>query len=411
VTGVRTAVVAAIVGALGLAGGAGAADVQIGPEGVFVVNGQPSFIVGLSDAPPPAAVTPWGGSAWAEVAGAGVRLYRYLPTRRWSPAIYPETTSWLDEAHSHGGLAWFGLRELARAQPGTSQELELHEVVTRFAAHPALGLWRGVDEPWWGGRTADSLAHAHTILKGLDPQTPMVTIQAARGTAADLAPYSSVTDVHGADPYPLTWRTRLDPDLHMVGRWTRLMRNITPTRSVIMTLGVCTRASSAPDGRYVLPTRRQTRYMVYDAIMNGARGLNFYGTHLPRCMSAADATAGWNWTYWIRSLRPVVRELAAEGPLHAALVQPWLEPGIRVRQRGFSVMGKRTATDLWVFVARHGVGKTARRTVRVVGLPPDVGSGTVYPSSSAVTTAAGAFETKLRRFSVLVVRFPLAGAS
>jgi hypothetical protein len=48
----------------------------------------------------------------------------------------------------------------------------------------------------------------------------------------------------------------------------------------------------------VIPTIGQYRFMVWDAIINGARGLNFFGGYLDGCMSSADQAAGWNWTAW-----------------------------------------------------------------------------------------------------------------
>ena len=54
-----------------------------------------------------------------------------------------------------------------------------------------------------------------------------MTIEAPRGTVADLAPYSSVTDVHGVDIYPVSL-AHPDPDLGAVGRWTATLASISP---------------------------------------------------------------------------------------------------------------------------------------------------------------------------------------
>jgi hypothetical protein len=39
----------------------------------------------------------------------------------------------------------------------------------------------------------------------------------------------------------------------------------------------------------VLPTFQQERYMAYDAILNGARALTFFGGNQPGCFSGTDA--------------------------------------------------------------------------------------------------------------------------
>ena len=52
------------------------------------------------------------------------------------------------------------------------------------------------------------------------------------------------------------------------------------------------------------PTLHEERFMAYQAIVNGARGLMFFGGHLTQVMRPADAKAGWNWTFWELVLRP-----------------------------------------------------------------------------------------------------------
>lgn len=398
--------VIAVIAALVVVTSAQAADVQIGPQGVLYVNGEPTFLVGLSPGPPNDGLTPSGTDAWAEVAGAGVRMYRYVPPEAWSRQVYPHAEAFLDHAHDHGGVVWLALRELARAQPGTPEDATLRKLIQRFSTHPGMGIWRGVDEPWWSGVPAEETAHAYTTLKELDPATPMLTIQAPRGTAADLAPYSAFTDIHGADPYPVRFRTRTHGhDLRMVGTWTRLMRGITPSRAVVMTLGICHSGARSPDlSTFVLPTRRELRFQVYDAIMNGARGLNFYGSHL--CLSTADAELGWNWTAWFAALRPVLAEIAPGAPLHAALVRPGTGARLRVRGYGAAVVSRRTATDLWLIVANRARGE-GWRTIRVSGLPKTAGRAKVYGQRRYVGIRDGAVTLRLREWGVQVLRVRL----
>ena len=54
------------------------------------------------------------------------------------------------------------------------------------------------------------------------------------------------------------------------------------------TLQVCASGSYDSSGRFVLPTFAQERYMLYDAILNGARSLAFYGGNNPNCWTASD---------------------------------------------------------------------------------------------------------------------------
>ena len=60
------------------------------------------------------------------------------------------------------------------------------------------------------------------------------------------------------------------------------------------------------------PTLQQERFMALEAIVNGARGLVFFGGHLTQVCTPADAAAGWNWTFWERVLRPLLAELTSD---------------------------------------------------------------------------------------------------
>ena len=62
--------------------------------------------------------------------------------------------------------------------------------------------------------------------------------------------------------------------------------------------------------------------MIYDAIINGARSLAFYGGNIYRCWNDRDDRSCWNWTFWDDVLKGLVREINAVSPLAPALVNP-----------------------------------------------------------------------------------------
>ena len=61
--------------------------------------------------------------------------------------------------------------------------------------------------------------------------------------------------------------------------------------------------------------------MAYQAVVNGARGLTFFGGHLTQIATPADAQVGWNWTFWNRVLKPLLSELTSSA-VAPALVAP-----------------------------------------------------------------------------------------
>jgi hypothetical protein len=379
-----------------------------------VVDGAKFFPLALSLGPPLDGTTPWGANALDEVTGAGVNVLRAGPLGvPFSDPVLAETEAMNRAAAARGVYTWVNLRELARAQPGSPEEARLRTVVTRLADDPALALWKGADEPFWVGYPPSSLTYAYclTTARGdatwcdkslsLDPFHLWVTIQAPRGTAAQLAPYSAVTDSHGVDVYPVGIAVP-NPDLHAVGTWTKTIESVTPNRVVWTTLQVCFSGSYDGFGNYVLPTRAQERYMVYDAIINGARALNFFGGQNDRCLNPTDAAFGWNWTFWNDVLKPLVLEIGPRGPLYPALLEPASALPLTTNDPTTQVTSRRVGNEIWVIAARHGAG-TAQ--VQIGGLPLDSVIGDVYTEGRSIAVAGGTLTDVFPQWGVHVYRF------
>ena len=80
--------------------------------------------------------------------------------------------------------------------------------------------------------------------------------------------------------------------------------------------------TTPPNNVLVYPTFTQSRYMAYQVIIDGARGLMFFGGNIPSTLNAQDAALGWNWTFWNSTLKPVVQQLGDKSLLADALVAP-----------------------------------------------------------------------------------------
>ena len=275
-----------------------------------------------------------GTDALDELAAAGVNLFRTGPSGRdWDDALLDEASAWGDAAADRGVLTWVTLRELASAPPGTPVDARLRGAGPNPQEQPRVGFWKGADEPW--PRLAPpALSHAFTTVKTLDPAHLVHTIFgpfSIDGSVLlrppdppDLSPYNTVTDTHGTNVYPVYQVLQgREPKLHMVGRWMAALRRATGRDAVTMTLQICFAGSQNRDtGEFVMPTKRQERYMIYDAIVNGARGLVFFGGEQGRCQGSRDRALGWNWTFWRTALRDLVAEIGALSPIHAALLRP-----------------------------------------------------------------------------------------
>ena len=216
-------------------------------------------------------------------------------------------------------------------------------------------------------------------------------------------PYSAVTDIHGVNDYPVTWNNRGDPNLHEVGEWTQRIASVTPNEAVWTTLQVCASGSSGPNGQFVLPTRKQERYVIYDAILNGARSLAFYGGNIDRCWNPQDAELGWNWTFWNTVLKELVQEINADSPIAPALVDPGSTQVLASSDATTQAISREGANgDLWVIAARSGTGSSQ---VTISGLPSGRTSGTVYTEGRAIPAANGSFTDTFEQWDVHVYRF------
>ena len=275
--------------------------------------------------------------------------------------------------------AHYGVAGAACAcDPGTVYDQTLRRVVTSLASDAGLGLWKGSDEPFRQGRSASSLAYAYQTTHDLDPAHLTFLIEAPQGTAAQLAPYSAVTDVHGVDNYPVTFSDPR-PSLVTVGDRTALMASITPRRGVSTTLAICSSASwdHRGFGGFVVPTKRQMRFMAYDAIMHGAHALFFFGADNPHCLTPADQPLGWNWTYW-RQLAPLIRQLAPTSPLYPALLAPGTGIGLHSDGATIKVISRTIATGRVWILAENRSSHSHRAAIS--GLPRGTTTATLFPS-------------------------------
>lgn len=368
------------------------------------MDGVASFPIALSP-PPPGGHTPSGVDALDAVVGAGITFLRVGPRRgRWTDDALTTAESWNAAAADRGIHTWIALGELAHAQPETPEDAQLRQVVTTLKDSPGFGIWKGQEEPFLRGWTATMLQHAFDATRAADPDHLFAIIQAPRGTPADLAPFSAVCTGHGVDVYPVSFGNP-NPDLSLVGTWTRTLRRITPGRAVFTTLQICFSGSDDPagSGAFVLPTHRQVRYMAYDAIINGARGLIFFGGDNSHCLVEDDAALGWNWTFWNDVLKRLVGEIGRHGRLHPALLVPGTGPRLRTDDPSTEISSRQVGDTIWAITARSGRGT---RDVTITGLPNTITTGRHYRSRRPVTVRRGAFTDRFSQWDVHVYHFP-----
>jgi len=364
--------------------------VAIDSTGCIVIDGQKVFPIGLSEAPPLGGKTHDGRDAWAEVASAGANFVR-SGFREWSLAQIDSQIATergrMDAAAAHGMYCWprlgnaGDLPTATGGQPSVPEQL-LVRIANGLKTHPALGAYKGVDEPAWGGVAPAGLTRAKTKLRTIDPDHPVVITQAPLGSVASLVPYRPAFDITGADVYPVSYppgiHTRTaNRDINVVGDVTRKTVNAAGGKPVWMTLQIAW-SGVAPSKQHPgvvprFPTLQAERFMAYQAIVNGARGLVFFGGHLTQVAPPEDAAAGWNWTFWNEVLRPLVAELtsAAVAP---ALVAPNAKAAVKPSTVDVELVTRDDGRFLYVIVVRR---KGTTNVVTFTGLPRTIASGEV----------------------------------
>jgi len=288
--------------------------VAIDSTGCIVIDGQKVFPIGLSEAPPLGGKTPDGRDAWAEVASAGANFVR-SGFREWSLAQIDSQIATergrMDAAAAHGMYCWprlgnaGDLPTATGGQPSVPEQL-LVRIANGLKTHPALGAYKGVDEPAWGGVAPAGLTRARTKLRTIDPDHPVVITQAPLGSVPSLVPYRPAFDITGADIYPVAYPPGQHSDLpnkdiSVVGDVTKKMVDAAGGKPVWMTLQIAWSGITPNQQRPGLvprfPALQEERFMAYQAIVDGARGLVFFGGQLTQVMRPGDANLGWNWTF------------------------------------------------------------------------------------------------------------------
>lgn len=389
--------------------------VTINPNQVLVVNGQEVFPIGFTTAPPPDGKTPEGGNGLQELSDAGGMFMRTgsIGQQHWNQEMIAQEERWMNAAAQHGMFCWPFLHELASVAPqDAKREGMLREVINRFKHHPGLLVWKGADEPEWGKLPIEPLVHAYRIIKELDPNHPIVTIQAPRGTIESMRPYNAASDIIGMDIYPVSYPPGIhsllpNKTLGLVGDHTRIIMAVAGGRlPVWMVLQISWSGVLKPGKTLRLPTFPEERFMTYQAIINGARGVLFFGGNNLGAMSPEDARLGWNWTFWKRVLRPIVEEIGTKSVLRPALTAPNSRLPIKVTAgSGIEFCVREVGTELFILACK-AAGTTEQ--VEFSGLPVAAGPGEVlYESPRKVGARDGRFTDWFAPYEVHVYRFKL----
>jgi len=384
-----------------------------------ILGGKQVFPITLANGPPMAGTDPvTGRDAWGEVAGAGVDMLRVYP--KWNAATaaqqIQQVQAELAAAAHHGLRLWVGLYDIAN---DLAHRPLLEQVVNGLKGSPGLGAWKGADEPLHGLVPAPGLVLAYDFLHSLDPVHPLVIIQAPRAkdgplTPALILPYVGAADIHGVDIYPISHPpgTHAGPpntDISVVGDVTEIVVEATPKKEHWTTLQIAWSGVLPPAHVPIFPSLHQERFMAYQAIVAGARGLAFFGGDITKVMSPRDAASGWNWTFWHTVLKHLVQELSstAVGP---ALIAPTASINVKANAPDVRLVVREDDGFLYLITVRRSPTKNG--PVRFTGLPAGIKFGQAlfeydHENFRTVVVSRGAFTDPFAPHDARVYRFRL----
>ncbi len=358
-----------------------AAHVTISRDNVIHVNGKPVFPIGFTLAPPPGGKTPSGDDAYRELQTSGAVFHRCGPgPRQWGPAAETKLDRLLDASAEAGLLCGISIADL-QAPADREREQELRRIVRKYKDHPGVGYWKGADEPEWGKVPVERVQRFYEIVHQLDSNHPVWITQAPRGAIESLKRYDPFYDIGAIDIYPIGYPPGMhshlpNKNISVVGDYAQWLREITGGRKPFwMVLQICWSGVIKPGRTLRFPTFPEERYMTYQSIINGARGLVYFGGNVEAGMNERDQKLGWNWTFYGRVLKPLLQELSPQSPLHAALLAPNSKLPIRLEgASGIEFCVREADGSIFVLAAKRE-GATVQ--VKFSGLPAGVSEGEV----------------------------------
>lgn len=387
--------------------------VTVNADMALVINGRKVFPIGFSPGPPNNTLAPNGRDGLQELRDAGALVTKIAQSSNWDSTLIAYQQATLDWAGQHGMYCWVNLRELSQfPSTDTNTPASLRSLVDTFRNHPALGVWKNYDEAWWGKISETNLQNGYEVIRQEDINHPVEQTHAPRGTVTDFQPYDAAADIIAVDIYPVTVPQVSNPPLtntniSQVGDWTLVMAQVAGGQKQFWTIEQIASSGTTPPAHVLIfPTFAQSRYMAYQALIDGARGLMFFGANVTATLTPQDTLLGWNWTFWNGVLKPVVQQLGDHSPLAPALVAP--NSTLPITISGTSAPDLeycvREVPPYLFILASKREGATVNVTFS--GLPSWTSTGEVlFESPRVVTAQSGQFTDSFAPFDVHVYRF------
>ena len=315
--------------------------VSVRDDQTILLNGSPFFPVGLY----------YARCEIEDETGAGLRRLRAMGFNTIFFDGGLESESLLDRI-------WrAGLYVCYRPPGEIYREYELlKQVVMKFARHPAVLFWEMDDEPVLNRLKLADVEIGCRIVRGIDPYHPILCNQwlSSLEQEGEMRAWARLADIYGFSFYQVPlwrWRERLSlveagwpHSIAAVGKQTDIWKSYAPGKPIIPVLQAWA-WNCLEDGEAAYPTYQECRFMAYQAVIHGAKGLHHYGAvtasrvnfacgippniHADLDQTHADFLRAqgynrWFWSYYAK----VIEELSRMSAVFASCDTDWV-PEVR----------------------------------------------------------------------------------
>lgn len=295
----------------------------------------------------------------------------------------------LDRVAAVGAMGWVPLNWAMGATEA------LREQVAAVVDHPALAVWEGPDEivhsftrgsalyrklhvykfsDAWVRQTPNAIAYSEKKAQEIMPamhkaidmirrmdshNRPLWINEATNSDLKFVRQYIDAIDITGCDTYPVKENKR---DVAVVGpitdRWVKVGRNQKAVWMVLQAFSWNELGDYFGAKKFAYPSFIESRFMAYDAIIHGAGGLLYWGSHYTKNQAFRQSLLAL--TAELAALQPFL--VAPDQPVHVELV----ECVRKIKDHGVQVMARRHGDD-WI-VALVNEDRRPHLGVEVTGL-------------------------------------------
>ncbi len=220
---------------------------------------------------------------------------------------------------------------------------------------PGYGLGNASER---AAKMCGGMREGYALLKTLSGR-PIWMNHAPRNQIEQLAAFNQAADIVGCDIYPVPVHEKVghsdlsNRSMSCVGDYTRRMAQAAPGKPVWMVLQGFGWGDIQPDKPEDIrkelrpPTLAETRYMAFDAIVHGARGILYWGSHAVK----KDAPFYGELLTFVAELRDLQPVLAA--PDAALNISVSHQPTYGSVDRAAAVLAKAPGGTPWLFVVNE----------------------------------------------------------